>query len=74
MRVPKPKPLPAVSNAQRCANYRERMKEEDPDRYAAMLKDKAIKNQEWRQNRTEEQKDKDRVGARIRQQNRRFDF
>ena len=70
LRPPKPpiqlKPL-GKTNAQRCAEYKERLKQ-DPDKYSDYLGKQKLLMQSWLARRTGDKKAADHVAARIRKQ------
>ena len=72
LRPPKPQPEPKrpKSNAQKCAEFRMRLID-DPDRHQQWKEQKMLGTQIWYANRSVEQKEKDRISAKLRQQKRR---
>ena len=60
-----------TTNAQRCAEYKEKLKM-DPEKYQEYRQKQIIKAKQWRDGRSDEEKVRDREAARLRKQLSRF--
>ncbi|GFS03122.1 vertnin [Elysia marginata] len=70
-KAPKPPPTPRKTNAEKCREYRERLKKEDPEKDQLRRQKNHANAKKWRDNLEPEEKQRQRELGRLRQQQRR---